>query len=342
MRHRPAAVSPVGRFSDTFAHGDLKFQQVFSCYLIRRGDEYMLWDTGHSMSAGAVAPKASIVDQLAQLKVAPEQIKTVGISHYHGDHTGQVGSFPQALLLIGKGDWDVLTSAKPPSGVNPAPFAPWISGGGKVEPVPLDKDVFGDGTVVMLATPGHTPGHHSLLVRLGQMGNVLISGDLAHFHENYQTDGVPSLTPVEEPGQFRTGLLRTPAQGWTSPISARVPGPSSRISAWLRPSCEESEPHTTWTSWSPRPPCRIRRSPGARGLSPRFWMRAPVCCRTYAAYAQVTATTDLAENVTAISSTARNFKGRTGAASSQVYLGSPYTVAASAIEGRIADPRAHL
>jgi len=185
--------SPVGRFSDTFAHGDLKLQPVYSCYLIRRGDEYMLWDTGHSMSAGAVAPKASVVDQLAQLKVAPEQIKTVGISHYHGDHTGQVGSFPQALLLIGKGDWDVLTSAKPPSGVNPAPFAPWISGGGKVEPVPLDKDVFGDGTVVMLATPGHTPGHHSLLVRLGQMGNVLISGDLAHFHENYQTDGVPSF-----------------------------------------------------------------------------------------------------------------------------------------------------
>lgn len=48
------------------------------------------------------------------------------------------------------------------------------------------------------------------------------------------------------------------------------------------------------------------------------------------------------ENQTAISSTARNFKGRMGAASSQVYLASPYTVAASAIEGRIADPRAHL
>jgi 3-isopropylmalate/(R)-2-methylmalate dehydratase large subunit len=48
------------------------------------------------------------------------------------------------------------------------------------------------------------------------------------------------------------------------------------------------------------------------------------------------------ENVTAISSTARNFKGRMGAASSQVYLASPYTVAASAIEGRIADPRSYL
>ena len=56
LRHQPAAV-PVGRFRDTFAHGDLKLQPVYSCYLIKHGDEYMLWDTGHSMSAGAVAPE---------------------------------------------------------------------------------------------------------------------------------------------------------------------------------------------------------------------------------------------------------------------------------------------
>ena len=163
-----AGPGDVGRFSDVGAHRGLKVQLVFSCYLIKHGDDYMLWDTGHSLSAGAVAPKVSLVDQLAQVQVKPEQIKFVGISHYHADHTGQVGSFPQATLLIGKGDWDVLTSPKPPSGANPAPFAHWISGGGKVEPVPLDKDVFGDGSVMMLATPGHTPGHHSMLVRLRQ------------------------------------------------------------------------------------------------------------------------------------------------------------------------------
>ena len=44
------------RFSDTYAYGDLKLQLVFSCYLVKHGDEYMIWDTGHSMSAGAVAP----------------------------------------------------------------------------------------------------------------------------------------------------------------------------------------------------------------------------------------------------------------------------------------------
>jgi glyoxylase-like metal-dependent hydrolase (beta-lactamase superfamily II) len=195
-----AAPSDVGRFSDTFAHSGLVLQIVFSCYLIRHGDDYMLWDTGQAMTAGAVAPKTSIVDQLAQLNIKPDQVRFVGISHYHPDHTGQVGSFPQATLLIGKGDWDVLTSAKPPGNANPAPFAPWISGGGKLEALPLDKDVFGDGTVILLATPGHTPGHHSALVKLRQTGNVLISGDLAHFHENYDGNGVPP---------FNTGRAET-------------------------------------------------------------------------------------------------------------------------------------
>jgi glyoxylase-like metal-dependent hydrolase (beta-lactamase superfamily II) len=53
--------------------------------------------------------------------------------------------------------------------------------------------VFDDGTVIMLTTPGHTPGHHALLVKLKETGNVLLSGDLAHFHENYETNGVPTF-----------------------------------------------------------------------------------------------------------------------------------------------------
>lgn len=183
----------VAGFSDTFAYSDLKLQLVFSCYLVKHGNDYLVWDTGFGPGAGAVAPKASLVDLLAQLKVRPDQVKYVGISHTHGDHIGQAGSFPQATLLIGKADWDVLTSPNPQAGTNREPFAHWISGGGKVEPVVRDHDVFGDGTVVMLNTPGHTPGHHSLLVRLRQTGNVLLSGDLAHFHENYDSNGVPTF-----------------------------------------------------------------------------------------------------------------------------------------------------
>ena len=190
----PAAPTMVNqRFSDTYAYGDLKVQLVYSCYLIKHGDDYLLWDTGHAMTTPNVAPKVSLVDQLAKIDLKPEQIKYVGISHYHGDHVGQVGSFPKSTLLIGQGDWDVLTSPKPREGAVTAPFAAWIKGDAKVEPVPLDRDVFGDGSVIMLYTPGHTPGHHSLLVKLPQMGAVLISGDLAHFHENYETSGVPTF-----------------------------------------------------------------------------------------------------------------------------------------------------
>jgi glyoxylase-like metal-dependent hydrolase (beta-lactamase superfamily II) len=151
----------------------------------------MMWDTGQSSSAGAAAPKVGLVDLLAQLNVTPEQVKYVGISHYHGDHMGQANALPKATLLIGKGDWDVLTNPHPPAGLNPQLLSNWVSGGGKVEPVPQDKDVFGDGTVVMLYTPGHTPGHHSLLVNLAQMGPVVLSGDFVHFRENYETNGVP-------------------------------------------------------------------------------------------------------------------------------------------------------
>jgi len=188
----PQAPTDVNaRFSDTYAYPGVKLQFVFSCYLIRHGDDYMMWDTGQSTGAGAVAPKTGLVELLAQLKVSPEQVKYIGISHYHGDHIGQANALPKATLLIGKGDWDVLTSPKPPTGANPQLVSHWISGGGTVEPVPLDKDVFGDASVVMLATPGHTPGHHSLLVKLPQTGSVILSGDAVHFLENYEAAGVP-------------------------------------------------------------------------------------------------------------------------------------------------------
>ncbi len=187
----PIAVNP--RFSDTFAYGDLKLQFVYSCYLIKHGDEHLLWDTGHAMTTPNVAPKVSLVDQLAKIELKPDDIKYVGISHYHGDHTGQVNSFPKATLLIGQREWDAISSPKPAEGVNFKPFETWRKGEGKVEPIPNDKDVFGDVSVIILATPGHTPGHRSLLVKLPEKGAVLITGDAAHFRENYETDGVPSF-----------------------------------------------------------------------------------------------------------------------------------------------------
>ena len=181
------------RFSDTLAHPNLVLQLVFSCYLIKHGDDYMLWDTGFGPDSGATAPKVALADQLGKVGVKPEQVKFIGISHYHPDHTSGAPAFPGATLLIGKGDWDILTLPTPPQGVQTAPLKHWIGGGGKVVPIALDHDVFGDGTVTILATPGHTAGHHSVMVKLAKMGPVILSGDAVHFRENYEANGVPSF-----------------------------------------------------------------------------------------------------------------------------------------------------
>ena len=114
-------------------------------------------------------------EQLKQLNIKPEQVKYVGISHFHADHTGQLDTVPNATLLIGQKEWDAITAQKPMQGANVAGFKHWISGGGKVEPQAADKDVFGDGTVMILRTPGHTPGHLSFEVA-GSEG-LLITAD---------------------------------------------------------------------------------------------------------------------------------------------------------------------
>jgi glyoxylase-like metal-dependent hydrolase (beta-lactamase superfamily II) len=61
-----------------------------------------------------------------------------------------------------------------------------------------DTDVFGDGSVTLVSTPGHTPGHQSLLVHLKNSGFIILSGDVAHTEENFKKDIVPSLNTDKE------------------------------------------------------------------------------------------------------------------------------------------------
>jgi N-acyl homoserine lactone hydrolase len=61
-----------------------------------------------------------------------------------------------------------------------------------------DYDVFGDGTVVIKSTPGHTPGHQSLFLKLANTGNVLLSGDLYHYPEEITYKKGPSFDTDRE------------------------------------------------------------------------------------------------------------------------------------------------
>jgi N-acyl homoserine lactone hydrolase len=181
------------RFSDSYAYTNEKVPFTFSCYVIRHGSDVMVWDTGYAPGSTPNATNKPITELLGQLNIKPEEVKYVGISHYHADHTGQLAPFGNATLLIGKGDWDGINSQPPMPSANVAGFKEWMGTGRKVEPLSADKDVFGDGSVIVLRTPGHTPGHSSLLVRLKEKGPVVLVGDAAHFHENYQHDGVPGF-----------------------------------------------------------------------------------------------------------------------------------------------------
>ena len=186
-------------FSDTFQYPRGPKNIVGSCYLIKHGDRYMLWDTGltdelvgrpFDNETQTLTVRRSLVDQLAQINVRPADIGTIGISHWHFDHTGQAGRFPQARLLMGRGDIELLRRTPPVDPDSVRAMAHWLTGTGRLEPIDGDHDVFGDGRVVMLGLPGHTPGHYALLVRLAS-GPVLLSGDLYHFTEQVENRGVP-------------------------------------------------------------------------------------------------------------------------------------------------------
>ena len=195
-------VNKLEMFSDTFNYIGESKMLTGSCYLIRHNDQLMLWDTGFpekvlnaKFTTDPISPtlNRTLRDQLQQINIKAEDIDIVGISHYHGDHIGQAIQFPKAKLLIGADDLKVLKQMLPSAGVDAAAFAPWLTGSSPVDAVAVDRDVFGDGSVVMVNTPGHTPGSHSLLVRLPKFGPVVLSGDTVHFNEQVTNNNVPSF-----------------------------------------------------------------------------------------------------------------------------------------------------
>ncbi len=200
-------VADLNTFSDTYAYTGKQMDLTDSCYLIQHDAAYFLWDTG--LPAGLLGAKqdatammsptltADLPSQLAQIGVKPDQIAMVGISHLHFDHIGQAADFPKATLMIGAADFDALKQVPFPEAMkgatDPAFLANWLTGGGKSDPISGDRDVFGDGSVVILAMPGHTAGETALLVTLAKTGSVVLSGDVVHFAEQIDGRGLPGF-----------------------------------------------------------------------------------------------------------------------------------------------------
>ena len=172
-----------------------------NCYLIHHAQGWFLWDTGISDAVAAMpdglkgengAPSwkrtKTLAGQLEQLGVKPSDIKAMAISHTHPDHIGNVELFPQVMLYVQKAEYDWPNTDGTPR-FNPDHPVTKIEG---------DRDVFGDGSVVIISTPGHTPGHQSLLVRLPKTGTIVLSGDAVHLKENWDDRRVPSMNTSKD------------------------------------------------------------------------------------------------------------------------------------------------
>jgi N-acyl homoserine lactone hydrolase len=199
-----------------------------TCYLVVHPRGMLIYDTGlndrlvgrplyeNVLDGYAQVKFNTLSGQLADIGVAPANIDYLVLSHYHWDHIGNAGDFAGSTWLVYKGDRDQMFSKT-------ARAYAWFSQYAALENSKTvllngDHDVFGDGTVVVIATPGHTEGHCSLLVRLKNTGPVVLSGDLYHYAEERELKRMPdsekTTGTVESRQKIEDLLRRTGAQLW--------------------------------------------------------------------------------------------------------------------------------
>jgi glyoxylase-like metal-dependent hydrolase (beta-lactamase superfamily II) len=199
------AFADVGVFADDGSFDGQSRELVDPCYLIRHPNGDLIWDTGFPdavadmpdglelTAIGAhVTVRVKLADQLAQIGLTPADVEFVSFSHAHGDHTGNGNMFAASTWIVDADERAYLfrdearADAQSFAAYNQLESAETrlIEGDG-------DYDVFGDGSVTIIQTPGHTPGHTVLLVRLPNAGPVLLTGDMYHLAESRERRTVP-------------------------------------------------------------------------------------------------------------------------------------------------------
>jgi len=183
------SIKDMGLFSDTGKYDGQAGSIVDTCFLIRHPKGNLLWDTGlsdtlvgHDVPANAdgvaIHVGRGLLDQLRQIGIAPSDINYLAFSHFHIDHTGNANAFGSATWILNQAELNWALGDPTPPIVDPSSFSAFRSA--HTIMINSDYDVFGDGLVRILRTPGHTPGHQVLLVKLSKSGAVILSGDLYH------------------------------------------------------------------------------------------------------------------------------------------------------------------
>jgi len=137
---------------------------------------------GAPVVEGVQSADKPLLPQLMAAGYQPADITYFVLSHYHADHTGNANAFAGSTWITQKAERDFMFSDSPQGIIQPGTYSALKNAKTKI----LDNedfDVFGDGTVRIISTPGHTQGHQVLLVRLPKRGPVLLAGDLYHYPE---------------------------------------------------------------------------------------------------------------------------------------------------------------
>lgn len=191
-------------FADDGTMAGVARELVAPCFLIRHPDGDLIWDAGfsdaiHDMPNGLQVPgigaqvtvPTTMASQLAQLGVAPGDIDFISFSHSHGDHVGNAALFTNARWIVDPDERAHMFR----DAARASPEFAGIAHLESVTPILIEgdarHDVFGDGSVVIIQAPGHTPGHTILLVRLPNAGAVLLTGDMYHLAESRERRLVP-------------------------------------------------------------------------------------------------------------------------------------------------------
>jgi len=152
-----------------------------------------------------MAPEQGVRAQLAARGVDPVDVRVVVMTHLHYDHASGVGEFPRATFLVDPREWEAATAPRGfVRGYHPAHFdlpLDWRAvdherAGAPHAGFARSVDLFGDGSVRLLSTPGHTLGHQSVLLRLGG-GEALLVGDAAYDLRTIAGERMPLLIADE-------------------------------------------------------------------------------------------------------------------------------------------------